>query len=81
MPKVVIDLSPKSAKTMIVSKLRKLKTTVEVVDHGEYHFPAPTGWHKIILETTKTEKEVEDWLYKLTLPKLNFEYGTAEVDN
>lgn len=79
MNKVCIDIQPKSAYRMIVSKLNKLKTTHALEDCGEYSFGGPTGWFKIIITTTKAEQEVDNWLYNLSLP-INFDYGTCVVE-
>lgn len=82
MNRVCIDIRNKSAKTMIMGKLAKLKTTEQVEDLGEYHFSGATGWFKLILVTTRTEAEVDNWLYKLRLPPLRdgWDYGTCSVD-
>lgn len=81
MSRIVIDIYSNSAYKMIASKLKKLKTTSGLLELGEYMFPGPTGWFKLILDTTKTEAEVELWMYNLKLPPgcAGWEYGISEA--
>ena len=63
-----IDCETKG-KALIIRRLRALKSTLSVCDGGEYR--EDRGCSQIHLETTKTESEVEDWLYS---SKANFAY-------
>ena len=80
--RILIDIRNKSAKTMISNRLKKLKTTEEIEDCGEYWFGGCTDWHKIILVTTRTEEDIDNWLYKLRLPpiKHGWDYGICSVN-
>lgn len=81
MNRIGVDIRGKSAKNMIVSKLKKLKTTINLDDMGEYFFSGTTGWYKIIIDTTKTEVEVDAWLYNLRMPPIKdgWDYGTFSL--
>jgi len=74
--KIGIDIRTEQAKKRIMCRLARLKTTVQVQDCGEYWFGGCTDWHKIIVETTRSEAEVDNWFYKLRLPNTNWAYGT-----
>lgn len=78
--RIGIDICTKRAKKRIMCRLARLKTTDHIEDHGEYIFPLETDWHKIILVTTRTEMEVDNWLHKLRLPYNDWEYGTFTGD-
>lgn len=73
---ICIDIEGKSAKTLIKRRLEAMKATESVEDCGEYHFPQPTGWFKLMLTTKKSHGEVDDWLYNLRLP-FHFNYATC----
>jgi len=77
--RILIDIRNVTAKKRVMCRLARLKTTDHIQDCGEYYFPYATGWHKIILTTSRTEAEVENWLYKLNLPKIDWEYGTLAI--
>lgn len=78
--RIGIDIKTARAKKRIMCRLARLKTTDCIEDRGEYMFPQETGWHKIILVTTRTEMEVDNWLHKLRLPYNDWEYGTFTGD-
>ena len=62
---LIIDIATKD-KAKIIARLEKLRTTVTVSDGGEYH---EDRYYSIIrLTTTRTESEVEDWLYNMKTP-------------
>lgn len=78
--RILIDIRNKTAKKRIMCRLARLKTTEQVEDHGEYFFPHPTSWHKIILVTARTEAEVDNWLYKLNLRNTDWDYSICSVN-
>jgi hypothetical protein len=48
-------------KATVLRRLRALKTTVEARDGGMYH--ADRTYSQVHVDTTKTEAELESWLY------------------
>lgn len=56
-----IDVETKDKKNLI-RRLKVLKSTVSVTDGGCYH--ADVNYSQVWIETTKTEDELEGWLYK-----------------
>jgi hypothetical protein len=62
---LIIDIATRD-KAKIIARLAKLKTTGDVADGGEYHMDR---YYSVIrLTTTRTETEVEDWLYNMKAP-------------
>ena len=61
----IIDAYTGSAKALI-RRLKPLKTTVEVSAGGMYHMD--TQYSQVHLTTTKTEAEVDKWLYDMKQP-------------
>lgn len=59
---LLIDCHTRSART-IVGKLRKLKTTKACNFGGVYH--EDKSLCQVLVNTSKTEAELEAWLYKL----------------
>ena len=49
-------------KRRLITRLKGLVSTVRVEDGGVYH--EDPSYTQVWLTTHKTEKEVEDWLYK-----------------
>lgn len=52
---------PTKGKGKTISRLRKLKTTRDVCDGGEYH--QDRNYSQIHIDTTWTEDQLDDWLY------------------
>lgn len=56
-----IDAPTKGVKSLI-RRLKQLKTTDYVIDGGAYK--EDTSISQVLIDTTWTEKELEDWLYR-----------------
>lgn len=54
--------APIKAVPNLVKRLKRLKTTECVVDGGAYREEMSIS--QVLIDTTWTEKELEDWLYK-----------------
>lgn len=54
---------PTKGKGKTISRLRRLKTTMDVCDGGEYH--ADRGYSQIHIDTTWTIEQLDDWLYRV----------------
>ena len=52
-------------KNALISRLKKLKTTVSVEDGGCYHMDE--NYSQVHVDTFLTESELDDWLYKNNL--------------
>jgi hypothetical protein len=65
MNELIIDIATKD-KAKIIARLEKLRTTDTVSDGGEYH--QDRTYSIIRLTTSRTETEVEDWLYNMKAP-------------
>ena len=65
-----IDVRTK-CKDRLITRLRGLVSTACVTDGGVYHEDA--SYSQVWLDTSKTEAEVDDWLYKLR-PSSGIEY-------
>lgn len=64
MNRLFIDVPNKAAGNVIFNRLKSLKTTSEVTRPVNYQFCGQTQNEcQMLLVTTKTEKEVDDWLY------------------
>jgi len=61
MNKLGIDAPTKGVKSLI-RRLKQLKTTDYVIDGGAYK--EDTSISQVLIDTTWTEKELEDWLYR-----------------
>ena len=61
MNKLGIDVPTKGVKQLI-RRLKALKTTEFVVDGGAYREDRSIS--QVLLDTSWTEKELEDWLYR-----------------
>lgn len=59
--RLIIDVETHS-KSKLISRLRRLITTIDVQDGGAYREDA--GYSQVHLDTVKTEREVDDWLYR-----------------
>lgn len=62
--KQFIDVETKDVKKLI-SRLSRLKSTIDLQDGGEYYFGGATGYNIIYIDTTKTVDELDDWLYSV----------------
>jgi hypothetical protein len=56
-----IDVETASQSTLM-RRLKALRSSVTVTDGG--HYMMCPGYSQVIVETTKTETELDDWLYK-----------------
>lgn len=72
--RIGIDVTTRTQKRLI-RRLAALKTTIDVQDGGVYR--EDTSYSQVHLITTKTEAEVDDWLYK-TKDDIDF-VGTFEL--
>jgi len=52
-----------SSKTKIINRLRKLKSTVRVIDNGAYKEDA--FFSQIYIESRLTEEQLDRWLYEV----------------
>lgn len=53
---------PSYAVRMVISRLRRLKSTIAVKDTGEY--TQCSGTNRVFVDTLLTEDQLEDWLYR-----------------
>lgn len=57
----IIDVESQDVKRL-VRRLKRLTSTIEVYSNGEYrHCP---GYSQVFIDSTKTEQEIDDWLYQ-----------------
>ena len=70
-----IDVST-DGKGLLISKLKKLTSTVSVMDGGQYREDRTIS--QIIIDTEMTESELDDWCYNVSLPREIEIYGTFE---
>lgn len=49
-------------KCQVLSRLKRLVSTVDVQDGGVYH--QDHSYSQILITTTKTEEELDNWLYE-----------------
>lgn len=73
--KFIIDVETRSLKN-ILRRVKQLKSTVSAEDGGVYW--EDPSYAKIRLESTKTEREIDEWLYSLTGKNTNY-VGVTEV--
>jgi len=59
---LIIDVETHSASFLIL-RLRKLKSTVEVLDGGMYH--QDKSYSQVHVASEKTEDEMDNWLYSI----------------
>lgn len=59
-----IDVKTKDAKRL-VGRLKRLKSTLSVCDGGEYFFPNATGYSQVHIETSMTEEQLDNWLWRV----------------
>ncbi len=52
-----------SSKTKIINRLRKLKSTVKVIDNGAYK--EDVFFSQIYIESRLTEEQLDRWLYEV----------------
>lgn len=72
--RIGIDVTTRTKKRLI-RRLAALKTTIDVQDGGVYR--EDYAYSQVHLTTTKTEAEVDDWLYRI---KGDIEFcGTFEL--
>ena len=71
--KLGIDADTKDVK-LIMSKLKKLKTTVSINDGGMYHQDHSVS--QVHINTVWSEEELDNWLLKTTFPRNVTYYGT-----
>lgn len=64
MTNLIIDIETRD-KRKALTRLNALKSTVIALDGGEYH--QDRQYSQILLETSKTEDEIDQWLYKSNL--------------
>lgn len=64
MNNIIIDIKTRD-KRKALTRLNALKSTVLASDGGEYH--QDRSYSQILIETSKTEEELENWLYKSNL--------------
>ena len=70
---LIIDVATSDCKKLI-NKLKKLKSTLSICNGGQYR--ECMGYSQIHITTTKTENDMDDWLYKV---KHNCDYvGVVE---
>ena len=71
--KQFIDVETKDVRKLI-NRLKKLKSTIDIQDSGEYYFDGRTGYSIIHIDTIKTVDELDDWLYSV-------DHGATYVGN
>lgn len=54
-------------KGLLIGKLRKLNSTIDIMDGGAYHIDK--GYSQVWIKTTMTEDELDDWCYNTTFPR------------
>lgn len=64
MNNLFIDVGNKKEGMIIYHKLKRLKSTLSLEKPVNYYFGGVQNECIIRLETTKTETELDDWLYK-----------------
>ena len=64
-------------KKQVIAALKRLKTTINVVDGGQYQ--QDRYYSQVWIETLKTETELENWLYNSSIPMLDY-VGVVATD-
>lgn len=70
-----IDVSTDGVK-LLISKLINLKSVQDVIDGGMYHMDKTIS--QVLVETTMTENELDDWVYNVSFPREVEIFGTFE---
>tara|TARA_R100001377_G_scaffold51198_1_gene29947 strand:- start:339 stop:575 length:237 start_codon:yes stop_codon:yes gene_type:complete len=65
MPSLIIDIATADV-NKLVARLARLKTTQHVQDGGAYR--EDIYYSQVLLDTSKTEAEVDMWLYSMKKP-------------
>ena len=61
----VIDFSDKKSAVSCRRALLRLKSTVDCDEPVQYSFGGPQQEHFLCVHSTKTEEELDDWLYSV----------------
>lgn len=65
-------------KGMLISKLKKLKSTISVSDGGVYWMDK--SYSQVWIETELTESELDDWIYNVSFPRWIEIVGIFELE-
>lgn len=77
MNSIDIDIETRSYKYLI-ARLNKISWAVDVSENGQYM--VDSNWSNVVVITDKTEKFVDNWLYRTKDKRLG-NYGVYTVDN
>lgn len=67
-----------TGKGLLISKLKKLKSTVDCYDGGMYWMDK--SYSQVLIQTTLTEDQLDDLLYNMSFPRCFDIVGCFETD-